>query len=222
MPDDLAGALESVAQSMQAAPSPHDTLEKITEAAVHLITGAEHSAITLVTGRKEIETVTATDDVVRAVDQAQYDTQEGPCLDALYDDDVVRMSDMEAEQRWPEFTARARDHGVRSMLCFRLFMRDRDAGALNMYASDPDAFTDDSVETGRLLATHAAVALAAARKIDQLEHAVDSRDLIGQAKGILMERHNLTEDDAFQLLVRASQTTHIKLIDVARRVAQRD
>lgn len=222
MDDDLALALEAIARSLQEAPSPAETLGVLTQAVVHLIDGADHAAVTLIHGRTDLETVAATDDVARGIDQAQYDTQQGPCLDALYEHDVVRMNDMDAEKRWPQFTTRALDHGVRSMMCFRLFQRGNDAAALNTYARERDAYTDDDETTGRLLATHAAVALSAARTIDELEHAVDSRDVIGQAKGILMERHNLTESAAFRLLVQASQTTHIKLIDVARRVAQRD
>ncbi|MBV9872998.1 MAG: GAF and ANTAR domain-containing protein [Frankiaceae bacterium] len=220
--DDLASVLEAIAQSLQEAPSPAETLEVLTNAAVYLIEGTDYAAVTMIQGRKALETVAATDVLVRTIDQAQYDAQQGPCLDALYEVDVVRMNDMEAEERWPEFTARARGHGVCSMMCFRLFQRGSDAAALNTYARERDAFTDNDELTGRLLATHAAVALAAARNVDHLEHAVDSRDVIGQAKGILMERHNLTGDAAFRLLVQASQTTHIKLIEVARRVAQRE
>lgn len=99
------------------------------------------------TGRRHIETVSATDDVIRAIDQAQYDTQEGPCLDVLYAKEVVRMNDMDAEQRWPQFTARARDHGVRSMLGFRLFMRDHDGGALNIFSEDRFAGVASDVVT---------------------------------------------------------------------------
>jgi transcriptional regulator with GAF, ATPase, and Fis domain len=219
---DLAGTLEEIAETLQAASSPQETLDAITHAAVDVIEGSSYAAVSLVIGRKEIETVAGTDDVVMAIDQAQYETHEGPCLDALYDEDAVRMNDIEFEKRWPDFTARARDHGVLSMMCFRLFLWGDDAAALNMYAVERDVFTDESQETGRLLATHAAVALAAARKVDQLEQAVDSRDVIGQAKGILMERHDLNADSAFNLLTRASQKTHIRLVEIAQRIAGRD
>jgi GAF domain-containing protein len=220
--EDVAGVLERIAESLQQAPSPEETLGAITHAAVDVIDGAERAAVSLVIGRRDIETVAATDEVAEAIDRAQYETREGPCLDALYDDDFVLMSDMEAEPRWPAFTHRARDRGVRSMLCFRLFMRGDDAGALNLFAGTPNAFDAEAVQLGRLLATHAAVALASARKIDQLQHAVDSRDVIGQAKGVLMERHGIDADEAFHVLVRASQSTHIRLVHVATKVAQRD
>lgn len=219
---ELADVLEEIAKELQAAPSPTQTLEAVTDAAVDAIEGADYAGVSLVLGRRHIETVAGTDDVVHAIDAAQYETHEGPCLDAMYEQAVVRMADIDAERRWPDFTKRARGHGVQGILGFRLFMRGQDAGALNVYAKSRDAFTDDSLEVGRLLATHAAVALAAARKIDQLEHAVASRDMIGQAKGILMERHNLDADGAFQVLVRASQASDLRLVEVAKRVCDRD
>lgn len=222
MVDTLSRALHTMAQQVQAAPDPQGTLDGIALAAVEVVDGAEYAAITMVVGGKHLQTVAATDQVARDVDQVQYDTQQGPCLDALYEHDVIQMHDMDSEQRWPDFTRRARDHGVRSMMCFRLFVQDRDAAALNLYASGADAFSADAQDAGRMLATHAAVALSAARRIDNLQRAVDSRDLIGQAKGVLMERHGLTADAAFSVLVRASQDENIKLIEVARTVASRD
>jgi GAF domain-containing protein len=219
---DLPQVLEDVAQSLQQAPGPGQTLESITGSAVHVVDGAEHAAISMSHGRKAIETVAATSDLSEQIDRAQYDTQQGPCLDALYDQALVRMTDDEAEERWPDFTERIRGMGIRSMLCVRLFMQGDDVAALNMYSSHADAFDPDDEDIARLLGTHAAVALAAARKMDQLEHKADNRDLIGQAKGILMERHDLDADTAFQVLAKASQDANLKLIDVARRVADRD
>lgn len=219
---DLPRILEGAALSMQEAPTPHETLEVITRSALDVVDGAQHAAVTMVHGRKEIETVAATDDLVERIDQAQYETGQGPCLDALYDDALVRMNDEEAEQRWPDFTQRIRGMGIRSMICVRLFLRGDDVAALNMYSPDRDAFDEDDEEVARLLGTHAAVALAAARKIHQLEQKADSRDVIGQAKGILMERHGLDAESAFQVLAKGSQEANLKLVEVARRVAAGD
>ena len=145
-----------------------------------------------------------TDDVVREIDRRQYADREGPCLDALWEQPTVRMNDSEAEQRWPRFTTEIRDLGIRTMCCFQLFTERDTLGALNLYAGAVDGFPDDAEQVGQLFATHAAVALADAQKIEQLERAVDSRDVIGQAKGILMERYKITADQAFRLLVSAS------------------
>ncbi len=216
----LADLLGTVARDLQQAPSPEATLEAITQAAVQTVAGADYAAVTLVMARRDVETVAATDPIAEFIDRAQYETGEGPCLSALWDEPVMRMSDMNAEARWPQWTARARAHGVRSMLCFRLFVAQNRLGALNLYACNPDAFTDDDEDVGRVFATHAAVALAAARKVSQLEQAVASRDVIGQAKGILMERHKINADDAFVLLVQASQRSHLKLHEIAEHIVR--
>ncbi len=216
----LAAVLGSVARDLQQERSPEETLDAITHAAVETVTGAERAAVTLVVGRsRQVRTVAATDTVAELIDRAQYETGEGPCLSALWHEPVVRMSDMDVEGRWPRWTARARANGVGSMLCFRLFVAEDRLGALNLCAGEPDAFTDDDEDVGRLFATHAAVALASARKVNQLERAVASRDIIGQAKGILMERHKINADDAFLLLVRASQKAQYPLREVAEYVA---
>jgi hypothetical protein len=105
------------------------------------------------------------------------------------------------------------------MLSLRLYVRGDTLGALNLYASEPDAFTSDSEHIGALFAAHAAVAMSDAQRVQQLQIAADVRDLIGQAKGILMERYKLTAVQAFELLVRASQTTNTRLADIARHLA---
>jgi AmiR/NasT family two-component response regulator len=105
------------------------------------------------------------------------------------------------------------------MISFRLFVTDNDLGALNLYSSQPHAFDEDAEHVGLLFATHAAVALAAALQQEHLTQAIHGRDLIGQAKGILMERHKLTADQAFTVLVRTSQRSNTKLRDLAEHLA---
>lgn len=91
---------------------------------------------------------------------------------------------------------------------------------MNLYATDTGTFDAEAEGVGRLFATHAAVALADAQKIEQLEQAIGTRDVIGQAKGILMERFRIGPDEAFRLLAKASQNRHLKLRDVAVQVAE--
>ena len=149
------------------------------------------------------------------VDALQGETQQGPCLDAAYDHLTVRVADMATETRWPEFARRASEAGAASMLSIQLYVEGDNLGALNLYSRTPGAFDDESEQVGLLFASHAAVAYAGVRKEAQLAKAVVSRDLIGQAKGILMERYNISGERAFLVLTRISQDTQRKLHDIA-------
>jgi transcriptional regulator with GAF, ATPase, and Fis domain len=213
--DDLAQTLSDMARSLQSEGSFEDTLGAIVSAAAHTVPGAERAGLTVVQGRRRVSTPAATDDLVREADRAQYETGQGPCLDAAYERRTVRLTDMAAEQRWPDFTRRASQLGMRSMLSFQLYVRDDDLGALNLYSGEVDAFDDESENIGLLFASHAAIAMAGSRKVHDLSLAISARDLIGQAKGILMERHKITGDQAFQLLARVSQSSNTKLVEVA-------
>lgn len=154
-------------------------------------------------------------DLPQRVDALQEELGEGPCLDAAFDQQTVRVPDMAHEERWPRFAAAAAEAGAASMLSFQLYVEKDNLGALNLYSYRPDAFDDESEHVGLLFASHAAVAFADAQRIDQLNHKAATRDLIGQAKGILMERYNINADRAFAVLVRVSQHNNRKLRDVA-------
>ncbi|GIJ74566.1 ANTAR domain-containing protein [Virgisporangium ochraceum] len=218
--DGLAARLSDLARQLQGEQNVQDTLDAIVAGAVDTVPGAELAGLMVVERRRNIDTRAVTDDLARHVDQVQYDTGQGPCLDAIHRQRTVRIIDLAAETRWPEFALRAVELGIRSMLSFQLYVRHGNLGALNLYAREADAFDDESEHTGLLFAAHAAVAMSDARQVDQLNRAVVVRDLIGQAKGILMERHRLTADQAFVLLVRASQATNTKLLDVARHLTE--
>ncbi|HEV2088819.1 MAG TPA: GAF and ANTAR domain-containing protein, partial [Cryptosporangiaceae bacterium] len=218
--DGLATRLSDIARSLQEEDSAQDTLQAIVDAAVGTVPGAELAGISLIEGRQKVRTPAATDPTVEAVDQAQYETGEGPCLDALYEHRTIRLPDMAAEARWPKFTARIAGLGVHSMLSFQLFVAGDNLGALNLYARTENAFDDESDHIGLLFASHAAVALAGAQREEQLVAGMHTRDLIGQAKGILMERYKLTGDQAFALLIRSSQTLNVKLREVAEELTR--
>jgi GAF domain-containing protein len=136
-------------------------------------------------------------------------------MDAMYEHETVRVDDLAGDPRWPDLARAAQGLGVASMLCFQLFVSGDDLGALNLLAGRPGAFTDESERVGLLFASHAAVALAQARKLNHLNTALGTRDVIGQAKGVLMERYKITADQAFALLARASQDTNRKLQELA-------
>lgn len=210
--------LATLARQMADENDRNAVLSRVVNASVAQIEGAEHAGITVLT-RRSVSTPVATGDLVRIIDKHQYAAGEGPCLTAAVEhQQVVRVDDLISDLRWPKFSEAIVGLGVRSMLSFQLYTGQDTFGALNIYAAVPNAFTDESVHTGALLATHAAVAATAAVKSDNLRIALQSRDTIGQAKGILMERYKLTADQAFDLLITASQHTHQKLRDIAEQL----
>jgi hypothetical protein len=184
-----------------------------------MIAGCDYAGISFLSGTK-VDTPAATGDVPRRVDAIQYETGEGPCLDAIRDHEVFQTGDLSKERRWPHFSARAQQEtGITSMASFRLFVAGDTLGALNLYSKDTDAFDDDARSAGLVFATHASVGLYGAMHDEQLEEALQSRDVIGQAKGILMAREGIKADEAFDMLRRASQRLNVKLRDVAGEIA---
>ena len=208
-----------VARSLLAQEDVQHTLQKIVDLAVETLDGCDCAGITFLKGR-QFSTPAASSDVPRTVDAIQYETGEGPCLDAIREHEVFRTGDLGRERRWPRFSSRAqRETGVTSMLCFRLFVEGDTLGALNLYSKSTDAFDDHAMAVGSVFAAHAAVALSTALHDEQMEEALQSRDVIGQAKGILMAREGIGPEEAFDMLRRASQRVNVKLRDIARQIA---
>lgn len=155
----------------------------------------------------------------RELDDLQQRTGAGPCIEASRDQVTVEIADMAGDSRWPEFAAAATGLGICSMLCVPLSVNDEMLGALSLYGAVPAAFDPSAKRLAELYATHAALALAEARRTDQLRRALATRDVIGQAKGVLMERHRITSDQAFERLKAASHRLNRKLVDVAETLA---
>ena len=219
-PGQLAEVLSHVARQLQEEHGDVEaTMRAITRAAVSTVPGADACGITFVTGRRKLESRAATSQTPRDVDALQERLGEGPCLDAVWEEEVVRVDDVAGDQRWPRFAAEAPRLGVGSMLCFQLFVEGDHLGAMNIYASSPHSFQEEAHDVGLMLASHAAVALAGAQHEEDLRAGMTHRDLIGQAKGILMERYKITADQAFGLLVRASSVTNRKLRDLAEELS---
>jgi transcriptional regulator with GAF, ATPase, and Fis domain len=220
---ELAEVFAQVARSLLAEPSLEGVLGRICSVAVEVVPGCEHAATSIVRGRK-IETLASTGHVPEQVDAIQYQTDEGPCLDAIREHEVFETGDLLLEDRWPRFAERAAaETGIHSMLSLRLYAEQDTYGALNLYSGELDAFTDDSHAIASVLAAHGAVAFAGAKeheKTEHLERAVESRDVIGQAKGILMHKRGITADQAFDMLRTASQHLNRRLHDVAAEVAE--
>jgi GAF domain-containing protein len=214
----VARDLSELARELQAEPSMDALLQRIVEAAVAEISSADYAGISEI-DQKQVHTRAATDPVVQEIDHHQYRLGDGPCLTSLRDEVTVRVNDLGSESRWGRFPAAAVDEGVRSMLSVQLFVAGNNLGALNLYAREPGSFDETDESTAMLLATHAAIAMRGSKVEGNLHSALERRDVIGQAKGILMERYKINDSQAFDLLVVASQQTHRKLRDIAEELA---
>lgn len=217
--DSLAAALGRLARDLDQHDDPETLLDAIVQGAVALVPGATEGSIGLLAGR-HIRLHAPIGDLPSLVDNLQLDVQEGPCLDSIRDQRTVRTGDLTAEDRWPRFAPRASVLGAASILSLLLSARGETLGALNLFSRRPNAFTDESELVGQLYAGHAAIAFAGLRKQAQLNESVRSRDLIGQAKGILMERYTIDGERAFQILIRVSQNTNRKLHDIAEELVR--
>ncbi|MCU1517696.1 MAG: putative sensor protein [Pseudarthrobacter sp.] len=217
---DLANRLSDLARELQQEQDTDALLIDIVHAALDLIPHVAEASVSLVMGRRTVESRAASGELPRNVDALQSETGQGPCIDAAYEERIVRVPDMGHEERWPDFAQAAYSAGARSMLSFQLFVKGDNLGALNLYGDDVNVFDDESEQVGLLVGAHAAVAFSDAQEISQLTQALDTRDLIGQAKGILMERFKISSQQAFQILVRASSESNIKLKDVADHLAR--
>lgn len=215
-PQSEADAFAEVVRSLAEQDGLDATLQRIVDLATQVVPQAQRAAVSLVRAHRQVQTVAPTDGLARHVDQIQYDVGEGPCLDAIWEQEVVRVDDLTSTERWPGFAGRAADAGVLSMLAFRLFVEGDTAGALNLYSDRRHAFDDDAVRLGHVLAAHAGLAYDHAHELEGLRTSNESRNLIGQAQGILMARHGVDADEAFRLLSRRSQNENLKLREVAR------
>lgn len=195
----------------------------VTSVALETLPDTAGAGITLVdhTGRRT--SAAATDERVEQADRLQYELDEGPCLTAWGERRVIRIDDVHTEARWPRWCAEARRLRVRSVLSAPLVAGDHALGAMKVYAAAPDAYGPREERLLGLLAAQASVLIAnvqsyenAHRLSDGLAAALHSRDLIGQAKGMLMQRKGVDAETAFAMLTTASQHQNRKLTDVAR------
>lgn len=180
--------------------------------------------LTLVKGDGQPMTLAASNDLATIVDGIEYDTAEGPCLDAIEHDDITVANDLANDERWPKFVERAvRETPVRSMFGARIFLSGKERGALNFYSDEVDAFDQLDFGIGAMLSVIASIALqhsAEQRRRENLEIALESSRVIGMAMGIMMASKLLTADQAFEALRRTSQDSNRKLRDVATDVTE--
>lgn len=198
-------------------------VEQIVAGALSVIPGTLAAAVVTVDRDGVLQSpVGVGGDIGRFVMQAQNSTNQGPCLDALRDGKQVVTGDLDVDVRWPLFGARVKEIGVRVMICTPMEAAGRRLGALTLISRTTEfaAQEDDVSVMATVFAAHAAVALAGARQVQDMNAALTHRDVIGQAKGILMERFKVTPDVAFAMLVRTSSITNVKLQLVCDRLCQ--
>lgn len=191
------------------------TLKAVVERAVELIPAVDSCSVTVRRRRNRLETLASTSELALRCDQMQYALSEGPCVDAVWQEDSYLVEDVATETRWPRWAAQVSETGVGSILSVRLSNDEETMGALNMYSLKPHAFRPDDVDLALIYTTHAANALNTARMVTGLRTAMHSRHLIGVAQGILMARFDLDLDRSFKLLQRYASETNTKLRQVA-------
>jgi transcriptional regulator with GAF, ATPase, and Fis domain len=217
----LAATFAEISRVLLAEPDVQRTLARICEVTVPTVEGCDYAVVTVLTDRRPA--TPATSDVTgEMIEAIQFEVGEGPSVEAIREQQAIITDDLASEPRWPRFSRRAVEStGVRSMLAFRMFVADDTIGSLNLYAKQPAAFTEDSLAVGTILAAHASVALRAAQtkeSLARLREVVEARELIGQAKGILMGRQGISSQAAMDILCRGAERLKMELREMARRV----
>ncbi len=202
---------------------PHDiteTLSMLTASAQESVPGVDYVSITIREGRGRFRTLAPTDPLATTIDDLQYELRQGPCYEAAIQGlSAVHAADLANDERWPEYGPRAAELGVGAQLGLSLAADERSHAALNLYSTRVGGL-DDAVDLAELFASHAALVMGYARTVKDLDEVIASRTVIGQAIGILMERYDLDEDRAFGFLTRVSQTSNVKLRQVAKELVE--
>jgi hypothetical protein len=229
----LAEQLARLTELLLDADTVAEVLHHVVLAAVEMVPGADLVSVTLRSPDGQFYTPVETEERAVELDELQYKFGHGPCVDTARGEGpgYACTGDLATTPAWPDFGPAAAEHGYHSVVSTALLPSaapPRLSGALNIYSREQDAFDDVARDRALLLATHGSLALATTEAVRlagleraQLLHALDSRDVIGQAKGILMQRRGLTADEAFELLRTTSQDLNVKLAEVARTLATR-
>jgi GAF domain-containing protein len=222
-PANAAEALERLGRLSLRDLSMQELLQTAADLTKTVMPGHTEASVTLLV-KDSPSTVASTGQLATELDETQYDRDHGPCLHAARTGELIEIADTRTDSRWPDYMPRAAEHGALSSLSVPLAIDEEEqvTGALNIYAREPHTFDGESRTAATKFAPYAAVAAgnlhayrSARDMADNLRIALETRGVIDQAKGILMQRHKLTADQAFQLLVRASMKTNRKLRAVA-------
>ncbi len=194
-------------------------METLTHAVLDTIPGVHYSSISLGDNGGELETLAPTHSLAATVDELQYKLHEGPCFDVVAGQRMVVSNDLAADTRWPTFAPRAAEFGLGAQMAVVLVDEPRRRASLNLYSRQGGAFDVDA-EVAEQLAARAAPLLMLTETIQQLDQALESHSIIGQALGIVMQRLDLDRSGAFAYLTRVSQTTNVKLRVVAGQIVE--
>jgi GAF domain-containing protein len=211
--------LARISRELLGLPDEKATLQGIVTQAVNAVDACEAAVVSECTG-KVLSTSAATSGVAEACDELQHRQRQGPSVQVVWSTEVALVGDAVRDSRWPAWGRRVSELGMSSVLAVRLAAGGPMPGSLTFYSSQPDAFDATAISMAFSYATHAGVALYAARQATGFANAVEARHMIGVAQGVLMIRYGLDLDRSFQLLRRYSNRTNTKLRDVARQVAQ--
>ncbi|SDM11056.1 GAF domain-containing protein [Geodermatophilus siccatus] len=215
--------LAAIARELVNEPDMQHTLQRVVEAAAQNLDGETWASVSLVKNRREVETPATSDDRAGRADLLQYELEQGPCLDAIWQQETFQIDDMTVDERYPRWTrAVTEETGIRSSLSLQLFTdaEQKSLGALNLYSPQPGAFDAETRAEALAFAAQAAVALRSAQTEEHLRSGMDTRNVIGMAQGILIERLKITPDQAFGVLSRLSMESNVKLREVARRLVE--
>ncbi len=214
---DFSASMAEATRTINQPRSLDETMQTIAEVARNSIPGFDHVGISTLRAKGKVETRAFVGDLVLRLDRIQYGLEEGPCVETLRGTDVIVAPKLRHDQRWPRYVPRATELGVRSQLAVQLRTDDGGTlGGLNLYSTISDEVTQEAQALARLFATHSAIALGHAVERETLNEGLQTRKVIGQAIGMLMERYDIDEDRAFAYLVRASSHANIKLRAVAQ------
>jgi GAF domain-containing protein len=214
----MAETLVTVAREINAPRDLDATLQTIVESAARSLPGIDHAGVTVAHSTGEMETKASTDQFVLDLDRLQYELREGPCVHAITHEPVVVIEHAHLDQRWPHFIKPAVERGLRSQLGLRLYTEEKTLGGLNLYSTTRDTVDPEVGHMAQLFAAHAAMAFGRALREENLVSALATRQLIGQATGIIMERHGLDESRAFDYLTRVSSHSNVKIREVAQEI----
>lgn len=217
---DLAKRFGQISEDLLAEPEEEPTLERIVRTAIATIPSASVCSVTLRHADGTLETPVCTSPLGRKLDDLQHELGEGPCLDAIWTMDTNVIEDTRTETRWPSWCQQAAALGVISALGVRIETSTEVIGALNLTSGTAGAFDHTDIAIASIFARHAANALAVSQQLTTLHAALQTRQAIGVAQGLLMQRYGLTLDQAFEVLRRYSQDRNIKLRDVARQLVR--
>jgi GAF domain-containing protein len=210
--------IAEIAQQLHSRPdTDSDTVvAELAEHAAVEIPGAQYAGVTITRNAKHIDTPAATHKWPILLDEIQQLHREGPCLTAAWEEKTIHVPDLEADDRFPLYRRDALEQTpIRSVMAFQMFIAGETMGALNVYAEEPRAFGRASRDIGLIFAAHSSVAWNSARRDEQFRRALASRDTIGQAKGMIMERYGVDAVQAFEVLRKLSQDSNVPLVEVA-------